>query len=96
MPAVIRSLTGNYTILYRNPEEILSQCKEALDKDLLTQLERVLHNNNLSKFQGYVSAEQRAENRAYGNYTSIAKNIQKVKKTMNKEERNKFVGVFPC
>ena len=36
MPAVIRSIKGNHTTLYRNPKEILSQCKEALDKDLLT------------------------------------------------------------
>ena len=46
MPAVIRSLKGNHTALCRDPEEILSQCKEALDKDLLAQLKRVLQNNN--------------------------------------------------
>ena len=96
MPAVIRSLKGNHTALHRDPEEILSQCEEALDQDLLAQLHRVLHNNNPSHFQGYATAKQRAENRIYGNHSSIAKNMKKVEKTMNKEERNKFVGVFPC
>jgi len=96
VPAVIRSLKGNYTALYRNPDEILSKCKEALDNDLLTQLERVLYNNNPSRFQGHASAQQRSESRVYGNHSSIAKNMKKVEKTMNKEERNKFVGVFPC
>ena len=33
--AVIRSLKGNYIALYRNPKEILSQYKEALDEDIL-------------------------------------------------------------
>ena len=47
-------------------------------------------------FQGYATAKQRAENRAYSNHSSIAKNMHKVEKTMNKEERNKFIGVFPC
>ena len=56
MPAVIRSLKGNYTALYRNPNEILSKCKEALDNDLLTQLERFLHNNNPLRFQGHATA----------------------------------------
>ena len=52
MPAVIRFLKGNYTALYRDSEEILSQCKEVLDKDLLDQIKSVLHNNNPSKFKG--------------------------------------------
>ena len=43
----------------------------------------------------HITAEQRNKSRAYGNYSSITKNMQKVKKTMNKEERNKFVGMFP-
>ena len=96
MLAVIRSLKGNHSALYRDPKEILSKCAQALDNDLLQQLRRVLHNNNPSRFIGHVTAEQRAENRAYGNHSSISKNMRKVEKTMNKEERNKFVGVFPC
>jgi len=95
MPAVIRSLKWNYNALHRNPDEILAKCEKALDKDLLKQLERVLNNNNPSKFKGHTTAEQRNENRAYGNHSSIAKNIEKVNKTMNKEERNKFLAVFP-
>ena len=94
MRAVIRFLKGNYTALYREPEEILLQCRQALDKNLLAQLERVLHSNNPSNFQGHTTAEQRTENRAYGNHSSIAKNMHKVEKTMNKKERNKFVRVF--
>ena len=96
MPAVIRSLKGNHAALHIGPEEILSQCEEALDQDLLAQLHRVLHNNNPSHFQGYATAKQRAENRIYGNHSSIAKNMKKVEKTINKEDRNKVISIFPC
>ena len=95
IPAVIRSLKGTHTPLYRDPEEILSQYRKALDKDLLSQLERVLHNNNLLKCQGYATIKKRDENRAYSNHSSIAKNMQNAKKTMCKEEKNKCVGIFP-
>jgi len=43
---------------------------------------------------GYTTAEQRNKSRAYSNYSSITKNMKKVEKIMNKEERNKFVGIF--
>ena len=57
MPAVIRSLKGNYTTLHRNPTMILAKYEQALDKDLLEQLKRVLNNNNLSKFSGHITVE---------------------------------------
>ena len=95
VPAVIRSLKGNHNALHRDPEEILAKCEKALDRDLLAQLKRVLNNNNPSKFKGHATADQRKENRVYGNHASISKNIEKVNKTMNKEERNKLLGVFP-
>ena len=90
MPVVIRSLKGNYNAMHRNPDEIIAKCNIALDKDLLEQLKMVLSNNNPSKFKGHTTSEQRNENRAYGNYSSITKNIEQVEKTMNKEERKKF------
>ena len=80
MPAVIRSLKGNYNALHRNPDEILAKCEKALGKELLQQLERVLNNNNSTKFKGCTTAEQRNENRANGNNSSIVKNIDKVEK----------------
>ena len=80
MPAVIRSLQGNHNALHSNPDEILAKCEKALDKDLLNQLKRVLNNNNPTKFKGHTTAEQRIENRSYGNHSSLTKNIDKVKK----------------
>ena len=96
MSVVVVSLKGNHVALRRDPEEISSQCKEALDEDLLAQLQKVLHDNNPSTFQVCFTAKQRSENRTYGNHCSIAKNIKKAQKTMSEEEKNNFVGVFLC
>ena len=77
--AVIRLLKGEYNALHRNPDEIIAKCKKALDNDLLEKLKKVLSNNNPSKFKGHTTVEQRNENRAYGNHSSITKNIEKWK-----------------
>ena len=95
LPSVIRSLRGNHTALYRNPETILDACRDALPPLLLQDLKRVLHNVNPARFVGHTTAAQRTENRRYGNHSSIKNNLAKVVATMNKEERNKFVAVFP-
>ena len=79
--AAFRSLKNNHTALHRNPQEILAKCKKALDKDLLGQLERVLNNNNPTKFVGHTTAAQREEIRACLNCSSINKNLKKVEKT---------------
>ena len=57
MPAVIRFLKENYTALYRESEEILSQCRQALDKNLLAQLDRVLCNHIPSNFQEHATTK---------------------------------------
>ena len=37
------------------------------------------------KFNGHTTTEQRNENRAYGNYSAIVINMQKVNKTMREK-----------
>ena len=80
MPSIIRSLTGNYTATYRDPDKILKACDAALTPELLTQLKRVLHHYNPSKLTGHVTAQQREEARKYGNHASVAKHLTKVEK----------------
>ena len=96
VPSIIRSLTGNYTATYREPDKILRACDEALTPELLTQLKRVLHHHNPSTLIGHVTAQQRQEARKYGNYASVAKHLTKVEKPLNKEEWNKYVTAFSC
>ena len=50
---------------------------------------------NPAKFQGSTTAQERADYKNYRNHSSIENNLKKVEKTMNKEERNKFVAVLP-
>ena len=96
VPSIIRSLPGNYTASYRDPDKILTACEAALTPDLLSQLKRVLCHHNPSKLRGHVTAQQRQEARKYGNHASVSKHLKKVEITLNKEERNKYVTVFPC
>ena len=94
MHAFIRSLRGSHSESHRDSEKILEKYKHALDEKLLYYLRIFVTNNNPYKFKGRTTAAQRNESRAYGNHSSITKNMHKVEKTMNKEERNNFVGVF--
>ena len=96
LPSVIRSLPGNYNALHRHPRAILDQCSHALSPDVTHHLRRVLANNNPSEFHGHTSAQQRLYARRYGNHKSISKNLPQTNKTLNKEERNKYIAVFPC
>ena len=96
VPSIIRSLPGNYTVTYRDPEKIPKAFSAVLTPDLLAQLKRVLHHNNLSKFAVHVTANQRQEAYSYGNHSSVAKHLSKVEVTLSKEKRNKHVTAFPC
>jgi hypothetical protein len=92
---MIRSLKINQTVVFRDLDKILKIYKLALSPTLLERLSIVLHNLNPIKFNGYVTTEERREAREYGNYNSIKKNLEKVEKTINKEERNNFLVVLP-
>ena len=50
---------------------------------------------NPVNFQCNTTTKKRAEYKNYKNYSSINNNLRKVEKTMNKEERNKFIAVLP-
>ena len=89
IPSMIRSLKGNQTAAFRDPETILKKCEPALPPDLLMSLKSVLYNENPAKFNGHTTAVERAEYRNYGNHTTITKNKSLVNKAMNKEEQNK-------
>ena len=92
---MIRSLKGNHTAAFRDPEAILKKCEPALPLDLLLRLKSVLYNENPAKFNGHTTVAERAEYRNYGNHATITKNKPLVEKAMNKEEQNKWVMVLP-
>ena len=90
------SLTRNYTESCRYPYKILKECKDVLPLELLAQLKRVLHHYSPTKFVGHIAAEQLRQDHACGNHTSVSNDIPKVESTLNKEEHNTCVAVFPC
>ena len=76
MPNLVRSLKGNYTTLYRDPETILNDLEIFMCDDFYDLLENGFHKKT-TKFQGYANANQRRRFRAYGNNCTINKNLVK-------------------
>ena len=85
---MIRSLRGNYTAEYRDHAKILERVKPYLKDRKFKDLERVYITGSPSLYQGHVTTEQRKINRDYGNHPSVNKNIDKVNKVLNKEDKN--------
>ena len=92
----MRSLTGNCTSSYKDPDKMLKECKDVLHPALFDQLKRVLNHYNPTKSAVHVMVYQRRQVRAHGNHASVSNNIPKVGSTLNKEERKKCVAEFPC
>ena len=83
------SLTRNCTAPYRDLGKILKECKETLPPEILSQIKRVLHHCNPTKFIVRITEEQHREAR-------FSKNTTKVETIISKEERKKCVATFPC
>ena len=78
VPSITRSITGNYTASYRDPDTMLRECQEMLPLDLLPQIKRVLCHHNPTKFLGRIIAEERRQVCAYGSHVLVANNVSKV------------------
>jgi len=88
MGAVIRYAGNNYTAEYRDPDAILAHIKQAVSPDIYDQCRRILKQGSPTLLQGDMTNENFEAYRKHGNAVTIAQNIQKVWKTINKEERN--------
>ena len=89
IPGMIYSLKGNHTTVFRNPKEVLRECKPTLPSDILEWLRSVLYNKNPTKFYDHTTAAEKAECSNNGNNTTITKNNPFVDEVMNKEDQNK-------
>ena len=78
VPSIMRSLTGNFTFSYRDPDKTIQECKDALPPDLLVELKLVLNHHNPTKFVGYFIVYQRLKSYACGISASVVNIIQKV------------------
>ena len=91
MGSVIRYAGGNYLATHRDPTTILSHIRDIVPDDVFADCQRLLTSGAPATIQGDVSLANIKAFRAYGNHRSIRQHLEKVNKTMNKEERNNFV-----
>ena len=95
IPSVIRYLGGNYTAAYRDVPSILNLVKDKVSDNLFLDMKRILEVGA----PNFLVAESTQTNfetyRKYGNHPTLSQNIVKVRKVMNKEERNSYVIPFP-
>ena len=95
MGAVIRYAGNNYTAEYRDVDTILQEIERAVSPDILEQCRRILKQGSPTKMQGDMSHKNYEAYRKYGNEPTIEQNMEKVMKTINKEERNGNLLPFP-
>ena len=95
MGAVIRYAGNNYTAEYRDVDTILQEIERAVSPDILEQCRRILKQGSPTKMHGDMSRKNYEAYRKYGNEPTIEQNMEKVMKTINKEERNGNLLPFP-
>ena len=95
IPSLIRYAGGNYTADFRNIDEIEKKLIGKVDPKDIEDLRRVFTVGTPGRLVGESTSENMLEYWRYGNHTSILNDIDKVTKTMNKEERNCYVVPMP-
>ena len=101
---VIRYIQGELTASHRDIDNALSQLRPLVDLGTFSQtdyddLARIYTLGCPNKFRIELSAAQKSAYMEYGNHSSLMANPEKIKKTMNKEERNSHlfpVSSFLC
>ena len=92
---LIRYLGRNYTAAHRDVQHIVRKIAPHVDPDLIPHLIQVMTDGCPNVFNADSTRENSLRYWRAGNNPSIAKHLPAVMKTMNKEERNKFVIPLP-
>ena len=95
IPSVLRYAGGNYTGEYRNVENIVSKLEGIVHQRDIDDLQRVFKVGAPTRMVAESTSKNFQDYFTYGNHASIAQDIEKVEKTMNKEERNSYVLPLP-
>ena len=94
--SVIRFCGGRYTGEYMDYSETIRQLTRAnVDQTLIAEFTWLFQKDCPSYFNATSSQENFLTFLNNGNHLTIAKNIKKVMKTMNKEDKNAFVLTLP-
>mmetsp|Transcript_29742 Transcript_29742/g.86679 ORF Transcript_29742/g.86679 Transcript_29742/m.86679 type:complete len:873 (-) Transcript_29742:2591-5209(-) len=95
IPSVIRYAGGNYTADFRDMDKIEKQLVGKVDPKDISDLRRVFTVGTPGRFVGESTKDNMLEYWRYGNHGSILKDISKVTKTMNKEDKHCYVVPMP-
>jgi len=96
IPSVIRYAGNNYTASYRDIDWIMDQLRSVLSPHEFEELERVFKVGSPNKLVATSSRENFLTYWRYGNHSTLEKNMEKVRKVMNKEDRNCYLIPLPC
>ena len=96
LAAVQRCIGGNHVGAHRDHEALLSRVQHLLPPKLFHELRRVLNDGSPAKFNVEGTQQEFREMFAYGNHPTVEKNLDKVMKTMNKEDCKDHVLTFPA
>lgn len=92
---LMRYLGGNYTAAYRDIQQTVDTIRPFVDPDLIPHFVRVMTVGCPNYFNYESSRANSVKYWRAGNNKSIAQNLDKVMKTMCKEERNNYVIPLP-
>ncbi len=92
---VIHYLGQNYTAAHRNVDKIIQRITPYVDANLLRHYCRVMTTGCPNVFNEACSQNNFMTYFKHGNNPLIAKKLEVVMKTMNKEEHNNFVIPLP-
>jgi hypothetical protein len=91
----VRFMGGEYTGANRDVQATLSAIKEHIEPSDFEHIRRILLQGAPAKFQLTESSESKMEHINNGNQRSLDDNPQKVKETINKEERYSHIICLP-
>ena len=96
LAAVQRRIGGNHVGAHRDHGALLRRVQHLLPPKLFDELRRVLNDGSPARFNVEGTQKEFREMLAYGNHPTVEKNLDKVMKTMNKEDRKDHVLTFPA
>ena len=96
VPTLIRFLGGNYTGEYRDVTSTIETLQKSnCNPKIIDDLRKIFTIGCPIKLVASTSRENFLHFFHYGNHTSIAKNVYKTTKALNKEDRNQFLIPLP-
>eukprot|EP00957_Ditylum_brightwellii_P098485 7503013-Ditylum_brightwellii.AAC.1 len=94
--SAIRYAGNNYTALYRDINWILNKIKSIVPPEIYDEVERVFKVGSPIKLVAASTRGNVLTYWRYGNHSTLEKNMDKVRKVMNKEDRICCLIPFPC